>query len=103
MEQYSGKRYELLKEAMDTVCMNRQDQYGNPENNFDTIANFWSKYLASAGVLSGENNTINLTAHDVAAMMILVKVSRIANGNPKKDNWTDIAGYSACGAELQGV
>lgn len=42
------------------------------------------------------------TASDVANMMILLKIARGANGKPKEDNWIDIAGYAACGGELQG-
>ena len=42
------------------------------------------------------------TASDVANMMILLKIARGANGKPKADTWIDIAGYAACGGELQG-
>ena len=41
------------------------------------------------------------TASDVANMMILLKIARGAIGKPKADNWIDIAGYAACGGELQ--
>jgi hypothetical protein len=41
-----------------------------------------------------------LTPADVAAMMILMKVSRITTSPGKEDNWVDIAGYAACGAEV---
>lgn len=32
----------------------------------------------------------------------LLEMARGANGTPKADNWIDIAGYAACGGELQG-
>lgn len=38
---------------------------------------------------------------DVAAMMMLLKIARIATGEPKEDNWIDAAGYAACGGEIQ--
>lgn len=39
---------------------------------------------------------------DVAAMMGLFKIARIATGHRKADNWVDLAGYAACGGELEG-
>ena len=37
----------------------------------------------------------------LAAMLALLKVARIAGNRPKQDNWIDLAGYAACGAELE--
>lgn len=39
---------------------------------------------------------------DVAAMMALLKIARIADGNSKDDNWIDGCGYLACGGEIDG-
>ena len=88
----------ILEEAKKCVCGDREQDYGSPENNFATIANLWTNYL------NAEFKSFNfmLGPGDVAAMMILLKVSRIASGNGKNDNWVDIAGYSACGGELCG-
>jgi hypothetical protein len=43
----------------------------------------------------------NLDPWDVAAMMALLKIARISSGNAKDDNWIDLAGYAACGGELE--
>lgn len=83
-------RESILQEAIRCVCGEREQQYGSPENNFKTIAELWSTYLE-----------MDVTPVDVAALMILLKVARIASGNGKNDNWVDIAGYAACGGELQ--
>lgn len=83
-------RESILQEAIRCVCGEREQQYGSPENNFKTIANLWSTYLS-----------YDIGPADVAAMMILLKVARIVSGNHKDDNWVDIAGYAACGGELQ--
>lgn len=41
----------------------------------------------------------HITAKDVAAMMGLLKVARIATGsNP--DSFVDLAGYAACAGEI---
>lgn len=38
-------------------------------------------------------------ARDVANMMVLLKVAR-NKASWHRDNWVDIAGYAACGAEV---
>ena len=84
-------REEILDTAKSIVGGERQDQYGNPEDNFERIADLWSVYL---------NCDVMIQAADVACMMILLKIARIATGAGKDDNWVDIAGYAACGGEL---
>ena len=36
-----------------------------------------------------------------AALLALLEIARIATGHGKSDNWVDLAGYAACGGELQ--
>lgn len=85
-------RKEILETAITTVCKERQDAYGNCEDNFALIAKLWSDYTES-----------EITAKDVAMMMILLKMARIKTGNYKADNYVDIAGYAACGGEVAAV
>lgn len=87
------KREQLLETAKQTVCHDRNDQYGEPEDSFDAIARYWSVYLQQVG-LPG-----NIDSQNVADMMILLKVARQAE-SPKDDNYVDIAGYAACGSEV---
>lgn len=75
-----------------------EHDYGKPENNFRTIADLWSTYLEAA---YGEDTIVCLSSRDVAAMMILLKVARVATSE-KADHWIDIAGYAACGGEIDG-
>lgn len=84
-------RSEILKAAENAVNGSREQDYGSPEKNFDRIAEMWSAYLCYP-VLS----------KDVAAMMALMKIARIASGKAKVDNWVDLAGYAACGGEIEG-
>ena len=79
----------LLDEAKDTVTGERADQYGDVEDCFSTIAQLWSDYL----------ETTVLKPRDVANMMCLLKVARNRTEG-HRDNWIDIAGYAACGAEV---
>lgn len=90
------KRAQILREAESMVLGDRQDDYGTPENNFERIANLWNSYLDTR--LDGR-----LGAVDVAAMMALLKIARIASGHGKRDNWVDLAGYAACGGEIQSM
>lgn len=82
------KRKEILETAIKTVCEDRQDQYGDPEDNFNVISDLWGTYL-----------DIPITGQDVAMMMALLKIARIRNGQHKDDNYVDLAGYAACAAE----
>lgn len=92
-------RDEILDTAKNCVCNDRNMQYGEPEDNFTSIAGFWQEYLYTA---TGEH--INLTAFDVANMMVLFKVARAATAgaNASADTFVDIAGYAACGGEIVG-
>ena len=91
-------RKELLEAACMCVCGDRQETYGKVEDNFNRIANFWTIYIG--------RDDLAFTATDVAAMMALLKLARIASSTqdgamPKADNWIDLAGYAACGSEAQ--
>lgn len=84
-------RRQILESAIQCVCSDREAQYGSPEDSFNRIAKLWTAY-----------NDIPYTAHDVAMMMSLLKVARIAEGRFKDDNYVDLAGYAACAAEIGG-
>lgn len=89
------KRKEILEAAERCVCGDREKDYGSPEDNFSTIGNLWSDYLYGSG------KPAFITAKDVAAMLALLKIARIASGHAKADNWVDLAGYAACGGEIE--
>lgn len=83
-------RAEILDAANSCVCKDRNDQYGSPENNFHVIGELWTAYLGQ-----------KILPEDVAAMMILFKVGRIKTAQvPVADSWVDVAGYAACGGEI---
>ena len=108
----STTRKDVLDAAERCVNGDREQDYGSPEDNFRTIAKMWSAYLSAAPCMEDpetgiagvvrEQKIINLTPYDVAAMLALLKIARIASGHSKADNWIDLAGYAACGGELQG-
>lgn len=91
------KRTEILDTAKRCVCGDREQDYGRPENSFNTIAELWNTYIREASDIQA----IELGAKDVAAMLALLKIARIASGHAKEDNWVDLAGYAACGGEIE--
>ena len=84
-------RKEILEAAAKCVVGDREEDYGSPEQNFERIAAFWNIYLGGG----------DINAKDVAAMLALLKIARIASGHAKSDNWVDLAGYAACGGEIE--
>ena len=92
------KRAEILDSAKEIVTKDRGEQYGSPEDNFATIAEFWTTYIKTKCVSPGTD--VNISPADVGAMMVLLKMARIAGGSEKVDNFIDIAGYVACAGEL---
>lgn len=89
MEYERYDRRGVLDKAIQTVCDEHKDAYGNVEDNFSLIAMLWGDYMQVA-----------ITDEDVAMMMCLLKIARTKTGDLKEDNYVDIAGYAACGAEV---
>lgn len=99
------------KDVLDTACVcvngDREQDYGSPEDNFATIAEMWTAYLNRRinALIKMPTNVSDIPplveSKDVAAMLVLLKVARISSGNAKNDNWIDIAGYAACGGEIE--
>lgn len=83
-------RSQILDKAKEIVNGHREEEYGSPEDNFKLIAMLWTSYLG-----------YDVLAKDVAAMMILLKIARAKTGAGTEDCYIDIAGYAACGGEIE--
>lgn len=92
-------RAQILNEARHIVTGERESQYGKPEDNFRMIAELWEVYLQKRCVAGGFY--VGILPEDVAIMMALLKVARIATGAGKVDNYVDLAGYAACAGEIR--
>ena len=88
-EPWTRKR--VLSEAEKCVCGHREQDYGTPEDSFSRIAEFWATYKG-----------VEFGPVDVAIMMALLKVARIAETPQHMDSWVDGCGYFACGGEIAG-
>ena len=93
-------RSELLHAAEVCVCGQREEDYGTPEDSFRVIGELWETYL-KAKCIGNPQTEVCIVPEDVAALLGLLKIARIATGHGKSDNWVDLAGYAACGGELQ--
>lgn len=95
-ENIKNGREQVLDEARVCVCGHRKDDYGSPEDSFGVIAKFWNIYLTGKPGRADPR----IDAQDVAMMMGLLKVARIATGTGTHDSFVDLAGYAACGGEI---
>jgi hypothetical protein len=73
------------------IITERAADYGDARNNHERIAHLFNAYLEPA---------TPITSHDVAVLMILVKVSRAKAGH-RDDNYTDICGYAEIARRLR--
>ena len=69
------------------IILERGQHHGNWRSNMDNIADLWSSFLGRR--VSGDQ---------VAVMLGLVKVSRMAIGNYNTDDYEDAVGYFAIAA-----
>ena len=87
---------EILVKANQLISKTRNETHGDAFKNHAEIAEFWNIFL------DGKLRPMaNITAKDVAIMMILLKISRTNQGEKfNLDNFVDMAGYSAIAGEI---
>lgn len=82
-------RSDILDTARHAITVDRAATHGDAEDSLGAIADLWAAYLGR-----------DISAHDVAMLMVLFKVAR-TQGNPSHaDNYVDAAGYAAIAGEL---
>ena len=86
-------RDEILNKAIELTCGDRELDYGTPIDNMNDIAVMWHAWL------SREHDTDVLDGHDVALMMVLMKMCRMINSPEKEDHYVDAAAYIAIAGE----
>jgi hypothetical protein len=92
-------RGEFCAEAARIVTSDRNEQYGEPEDNFAAIAELWSVYLNRR--FCAGSAPVELWAGDVAVMMTLFKIARETTAaEGKEDSVIDAIGYLACYGEI---
>ena len=87
---------EILEEASRLVAKDRNLSHGAAFSNHAEIAEYWNIFLDKK-----LQPMANITADDVALMMILLKISRNNQGRKiNMDNFVDMAGYAAIAGEI---
>jgi len=81
----------MVAEALKIVRGNREAVYGDPTQNFKTIAAFWSAWLSVRFKAK-----IELSPVDVCHLMNCMKLARLANTPDHRDSMVDIVGYVDC-------
>ena len=84
------KSNQILNQASVLVKGQREKDYGDKKENHNNIAKLWSAYLG-----------ISVTAHDVALMMVLLKMARTKLGQVSRDTYIDMSAYSAIAGEIK--
>ena len=69
---------------VDKILIERESQHGDPKENLDRVAAYWSNHLS-----------LNLTRQDVAIMLMQLKMARLNTGNEPADSLRDLIGYAA--------
>ena len=82
-------RSQILDTAKEYVTKDRAATHGDAESNFGLIAAYWSAHLNR-----------NISPHDVAVMMTLMKLARMKSNPAHADSAIDAAGYSALAGEI---
>ena len=86
------KALEVLEEAIALIHGQRADDYGDAQLSFQRMADLVNPIIKKADG--------NLTATDMALVMIQVKIARLQETPDHEDSWIDIAGYAALGAQI---
>jgi hypothetical protein len=82
---------EILAEASCLVSDSRQQTYGDFWDNHRRIGVMWSEFLQLEEPIPAES---------VAIMMVLVKISRLANDSSHVDSYVDAIAYLAGAGEV---
>ena len=84
------KTHQFLNRASVLVGGQRHKDYGDKTGNHKNIAKLWSAY-----------KDVEITPHDVAIMMCLLKVARTKLGDVSEDTYIDMAAYGAIAGEIK--
>lgn len=73
-----------------SVIREREQTHGSKREVLNQIARLWRAYLG-----------VPVDAHQVATMMVLLKIARSQNGEHNPDDFVDAVGYAALAAEAK--
>ena len=92
-EEMGKNREHFLREAEELINGPRAEDYGPALLNHERIATIWNVLLRTKLLKQ-------ITPTEVTAMMVGLKLARLAEDMHKDDSWVDIIGYAALGGEI---
>jgi hypothetical protein len=87
------KPISILREAEEIISADRERTHGKAEENLSNIATLWDAWCRVS-------RDAQMTPHDVAIMMALLKIARTQTGVYNRDDYVDAAGYIALAHRL---
>lgn len=87
------RRADFLEVVKGYVIKDRANTHGDAEDNFEDISQMLNIVLQ-------KHLKEPLHSHDVARIMMCVKLARTVSSPAALDHWHDIAGYAACGGGI---
>lgn len=82
----------VLERAQELIHGDREADYGDPKENMQCVADMWDAYLRG-GIDNDNADRIPVTAHDVCAMLIMLKLARMQEKGYHDDGVVDVCGY----------
>lgn len=79
----------VLQESIAIINGDRRQSYGDATASFDLLANYWTTYLQSKGLLK---DGARLEKPDAAMLLLFLKIARESNKHGH-DNVVDMGGY----------
>lgn len=93
-------RETILSEVKKIICDDRNEQYGEPKDSFEKIADYWTTYIKHNCVAPDAD--FGLDARDVAIMMVLFKLGRMETSYfASYDSFIDAIGYMTCATDIE--
>lgn len=83
----------VLDEANRVINGPRAAHYGDATVNHQRIADYWNSYIRH--LATARNGEIELQPHDIAVLMILLKIARVVETSDHRDSFVDTIGYAA--------
>ena len=84
-------RSDVPKEAAELIDGDRNHEYGDPREMHQRVADIFNAYRGAGGPL---------TAHDVAMLLLSVKLARLSHLPEHRDSYVDICGYAGIAYEI---
>lgn len=82
----------IFSDAINAIFDSRFKTHGDFGHQHERAAALWTAYL---------NGKQEVSPHDVAVMMVLLKISRIREGGHAHDHYVDMAGYTFIAHKLK--